>query len=280
MDRLAQTTTTADGRVLMFAEYGPADGLPVLTFHGTPQCRLRIARTVGVATDLGIRLISYDRPGCGGSDRMAGRIVADSAGDARAILDAVGVDSVAVHGGSGGTPPAMALAALCPERVTRLALQAPIAPRYRLGHEAWSQGQDPDTLDYMAHCLEGEDGAATVIHAEVAALVDPDNADTDQYAEAVRQGPWGAVDDELAQLGDLGFEPETIRAPTAIFYDPDETVLPLQHPTWLAEHIPNSTLVMAPTLGHGASGEDPIPDLRRMYGWLANEDTTKTAERD
>ena len=74
MDKLAQTTTARDGRVLMFAEYGPGDGLPVLSFHGTPQCRLRVALTVGVTTGLGIRLITYDRPGCGGSDRMAGRV--------------------------------------------------------------------------------------------------------------------------------------------------------------------------------------------------------------
>lgn len=268
MDRLAQTTTTGDGRTLMFAEYGAVDGLPVLSFHGTPQCRLRHSRTVGVVTDLGIRLITYDRPGCGGSDRMAGRTVADSARDAQAVLDAVGVERVAVHGGSGGTPPAMALAALNPERVNRLALQAPIAPRQLLGHEAWSHGQDEETLNYMARCLEGEDAAATVIKAEVAALVDPDNPDTEQYAEAVRQGPWGAVDDELAQLGEWGFEPEAIVAPTVIVYDPDETVLPPQHPRWLAEHIPNSTLVVTHTLGHRASDDDPLPDLKRMYGWL------------
>jgi pimeloyl-ACP methyl ester carboxylesterase len=268
IDRLAQIARTGDGRVLMFAEYGRADGLPVLTFHGTPQCRLRVERTVGVISDLGVRLISYDRPGCGGSDRMAGRRVVDSALDAQAVLDAVGVERVAVHGGSGGTPPAMAFAALNPERVTRLALQAPIAPRQRLGHDAWSHGQDAETLSYMAHCLQGEGDAATVIGAEVDALVDPDNPDTDQYAEAVRQGPWGAVDDELAQLGDWGFEPDAIVAPTVIFYDPDETVLPPQHPRWLAEHIPNSTLVVTHTLGHRASDDDPIPDLKRMYGWL------------
>ena len=273
MDRLAQTTTTGDGRVLMFAEYGPADGLPVLTFHGTPQCRLRVALTVEVITELGIRLITYDRPGCGGSDRMAGRIVADSAGDARAILDAVGVERAAVHGGSGGTPPAMAFAALCPERVTRLALQAPIAPRQRLGHEAWSRGQDEETLNYMAQCMTGEKSAADVIGSEVASLVDPNNPDTEQYAEAVRQGPWGAVDDELAQLGEWGFEPEAILAPTAIFYDPDETVLPPQHARWLAEHIPNSSLAVTHTLGHRASGEDRTPDLKRMYGWLAGNDS-------
>lgn len=272
MDRLAQTTTTGDGRVLMFAEYGPVDGLPVLTFHGTPQCRLRIALTVEVVTELGIRLITYDRPGCGGSDRMAGRIVADSAGDATSILDAVGVERAAVHGGSGGTPPAMAFAALCPERVTRLALQAPIAPRQRLGAEAWSRGQDEETLHYMAQCLKGEEEAAAVIGADVASLVDPNNPDTEQYAEAVRQGPWGAVDDELAQLGEWGFEPDAILAPTAIFYDPDETVLPPQHALWLAEHIPNSSLTITHTLGHRASGKDKRPDLKRMYGWLVGED--------
>lgn len=272
MDRLAQTTKTSDGRTLMFAEYGSADGLPVLSFHGTPQCRLRIALTVSVVSDLGIRLITYDRPGCGGSDRMAGRLVADSAGDAQTVLDAVGIERAAVQGGSGGTPPAMAFAAACPERVTRLALQAPIAPRQRLGHEAWSRGQDAETRQYMTLCLEGEDGAAQAILGEVDALVDPDNPDTDQYAEAVRQGPWGAVDDELAQLTDWGFEPDAIRVPTAIFYDPDETVLPPQHPHWLAQHIPDSTLVITHTLGHRASGEDKTPDLRRMYGWLAGAD--------
>ena len=233
-----------------------------------PNVDFEFERVVGVVTALGVRLISYDRPGCGGSDRMAGRIVADSASDARAILAAVGVERAAVHGGSGGTPPAMAFAALRPERVTRLALQAPIAPRQRLGHEAWSSGQDAETREYMARCLEGEEGAATVIRAEVAALVDPGNPDTDQYAEAVRHGPWGAVDDELAQLGNWGFEPEAIVAPTAIFYDPDETVLPPQHPHWLAEHIPNSTLVITPTLGHRHTDEDRVPDLTRMYGWL------------
>ena len=133
-------------------------------------------------------------------------------------------------------------------------------------------GQDEETLNCMAQCLAGEGGAAAVISAEVASLVDPANPDTAQYAEAVRQGPSGAVDDELAQLGDWGFEPEVIRAPTTIFYDPDERVLPAQHARWLAEHIPNSSLAIAHTLGHRASGEDRTPDLKRMYGWLAGEE--------
>ena len=54
-----------------------------------------------------------------------------------------------------------------------------------------------------------------------------------------------------------------------MIYDPDGTVLPPPHARWLAEHIPNSTLMVMHTLGHRATDDDPLPDLRRMYGWLA-----------
>jgi pimeloyl-ACP methyl ester carboxylesterase len=53
-----------------------------------------------------------------------------------------------------------------------------------------------------------------------------------------------------------------------IIYDPDETVLPPQHPRWLEDRIPNATLMTTSTLGHRASDEDPDPDRRHMYGWL------------
>jgi hypothetical protein len=52
VNRLAQVTTADHGRVLMFAEYGPADGLPVLTFRGTPQCRLRVERTESASSQM------------------------------------------------------------------------------------------------------------------------------------------------------------------------------------------------------------------------------------
>ena len=267
LDRLAQTVRTDDGRLLMFAEYGPGDGKPVLGFHGTPNCRLRNESVERLVSELGIRLITYDRPGCGGSDRMAGRTVADSGGDARRILDTLGLERSAVHGSSGGTPPAMAFAALCPERVTRLALQAPLAPYRELGHDLWSQDQDDQTKEYMGLCLKGEAGAARAIDKEVEELLtDPDWVEV--TTEAVRQGPWGAVDDELAQLSDWGFDPASIAAPTLIVYDPDETVLPPQHPRWLGDRIPDATLMTTSTLGHRASDEDPDPDRRRMYGWL------------
>ena len=66
-------------------EAGAPDGRPVLVHNGTPNSRLLYEPTVRLAENQGIRMIGYDRPGYGGSDRDPGRTVAGCAGDVRAI---------------------------------------------------------------------------------------------------------------------------------------------------------------------------------------------------
>ena len=69
--------------------------------------------------ELGVRVVTFDRPGYGGSDRLESRMVADVVPDVCAIADALEIDRFAVLGRSGGGPHALACAALLPERVTR-----------------------------------------------------------------------------------------------------------------------------------------------------------------
>ncbi len=85
--------------------------------------------------------------------------------------------------------------------------------------------------------------------------------------EQTRNGIWGWVDDELAQLSAWGFDTRDVAAPTALWYDPDEKVLPAQHSRWLADAVPNATLVTTDALGHGSVG-DPKPDWNRLYKGL------------
>jgi pimeloyl-ACP methyl ester carboxylesterase len=59
-----------------------------------------------------VRLISYDRPGYGGSTSQPGRSVADCASDVRVICEALGIERVAMWGHSGGGPHVLACAAL------------------------------------------------------------------------------------------------------------------------------------------------------------------------
>ncbi|PWS40591.1 alpha/beta hydrolase, partial [Streptomyces sp. ZEA17I] len=111
----------ADGRHLMVERLGDPGGRPVFLLHGTPGSRLGPAPRGMVLYQRRTQLITYDRPGYGGSDRQAGRRVADVVEDVRAIADSLGLERFAVVGRSGGAPHALACAALLPERVTRTA---------------------------------------------------------------------------------------------------------------------------------------------------------------
>src|SRR4051794_33291793 len=79
-----QFLTTADGRVLCFAQWGRRDGFPVVTLHGSPGSRFISRRAEALMHELRIRLITYDRPGYGHSTRRGPNTrVVDHVGDVR-----------------------------------------------------------------------------------------------------------------------------------------------------------------------------------------------------
>jgi pimeloyl-ACP methyl ester carboxylesterase len=128
-----------DGRQLTAETSGDPQGRPVFLLHGTPGSRLGPAPRGVMLYQQGVRLIAYDRPGYGSSDRLPHRNVADVVQDVVAIADALGVDRFAVVGRSGGGPHALACAALLPDRVTRAAALVSLAPRVADGLD-WFAG--------------------------------------------------------------------------------------------------------------------------------------------
>jgi pimeloyl-ACP methyl ester carboxylesterase len=76
-----QTVAATDGRSLTIAEWGDPDGFPVFLLHGTPGSRFVGQAYTGAYASVGARVITYDRPGYGGSDRFRGRRVVDSVAD-------------------------------------------------------------------------------------------------------------------------------------------------------------------------------------------------------
>jgi pimeloyl-ACP methyl ester carboxylesterase len=129
----------AGGRLLAFETWGGTSAYPVFMLHGSPGSRAS-PRPEGIELDLlGVRLIAYDRPGYGESDRQARRCVADAAADVAAIADALGIKRFGVVGRSGGAPHALACAALLPDRVTAVASLVSLAPRSAQGLD-WLAG--------------------------------------------------------------------------------------------------------------------------------------------
>ena len=106
-----------DGRRLEYADRGDASGTPVVLLHGAPGSRL-FAPPAALAAALGVRLVTFDRPGYGGSDRRRGRELLDTPADVTALTDALGVDQFAVLGASAGGAHALACAVALGERVT------------------------------------------------------------------------------------------------------------------------------------------------------------------
>src|SRR6187549_3544594 len=138
----AQTVIAPDGRTIMFAEWGDPDGFPVIALHGTPGSRLQRHWDESKFVAAEARVITYDRPGYGGSERSHGRDVVDCVGDVAAIADGLGLERFAVTGGSGGGPHSLAVAARMPERVTRAACEVGIVP-YGTPDFDWFEGMDP-----------------------------------------------------------------------------------------------------------------------------------------
>jgi pimeloyl-ACP methyl ester carboxylesterase len=75
---------------------GDPHGKPILVHNGTPNSRHLYGRWIADADKKGIRLISYDRPGYGGSTAYPGHAVASGAQDVRAIAEALGYNRLGI----------------------------------------------------------------------------------------------------------------------------------------------------------------------------------------
>ena len=112
--------------------------LAIFWHHGTPNIGAPPAPLLPAAAKLGMRWVSYDRPGYGGSSPKPGGDVASAAADVSSIADALGLRQFVVMGHSGGSPHALACGALMPERVLGVVCVAGLAPFHAEGLEWWA----------------------------------------------------------------------------------------------------------------------------------------------
>src|ERR1700733_4828378 len=97
-----------DGRLLEYASYGDAGGLPALFFHGFIGSHHQAAFAHEAARRHGLRLIAPNRPGVGRSTLKERRCLEECVPDVAQLADALGLDRFAVVGVSGGAPYALA----------------------------------------------------------------------------------------------------------------------------------------------------------------------------
>jgi len=279
-----------DGRRVVFHVAGPQDG-ELFVFHtGTPGSPCIYAGMVRECAARGLRIACIARPGYAGSDRLTGRTYADGPADTEAVADALGAERFYVQGHSGGGGPALADAALIPERVRAVAVSATLAPRLLMG-ATWSDGLEINEDEIEAteagesalrELLEGraEDwrdinsGEAITTHPDFSrfyAPVDRECFEGDYldfvvkgYRRSVSHGVDGWIDDDFGFLGEWGFDLARVSAPATIWWGGEDRIIPVAHGEWLAENVPGARRRFHPDDGH-------VSLLNRNFGAILDD---------
>jgi pimeloyl-ACP methyl ester carboxylesterase len=245
-----------DGRDLRIHDTGDGD-TTLVWHHGTPQTGMLYEPLLGLARERRIRLVSYARPGYGGSTPLQGRSIGSAGPDMAQVADALGIGRFAVMGSSSGGSHALACAALLPDRVTGVACFAAIAPF--TGGDGWFAGMANDGALRAAvagrearsrYGEENEFDPATFTAADFDALsgmwgemgVDAQRAD--------RDGPDGQVDDDVALVTPWGVDLAAVAAPVLLVQGGEDRIAPRSHAEQLASALAASELWLRPDDGH------------------------------
>ena len=282
--------TDGGRRKLALEVAGDPHGYPVFLMHGTPGSRSGPQPRGMVLYRLGLKLISYDRPGYGSSERQKGRSVSDAAADVAAIADSFGHRQFAVVGRSGGGSHALACAAHLADRVSVAAVLVGLAPSDAQGLDWYAGMNEHNVSEYSTADADEatlgaslEDQASRTRQNPLGFLTDlipgmcredrrvVDNVLlrtqlSDNYALAVQQGAAGWIDDVLAFRKPWGFAFSQIRCPVKLWHGMQDEFSPVEHAQWLAEQIVTAELEIDAEVGHFAA----VEVLPKVLSWISD----------
>ena len=265
--------TLSDGRQLDYRVSGPEGATPLVFHHGTPGSVVPVRAIERAAHARGLRLVTFSRPGYGGSTRKVDRRVVDVVADTAAVLETIGATESYIAGWSGGGPHTLACAARL-DGVKSALVIAGVGPSTATDLD-FLAGMGQDNLDEFGAAAEGEHRIRAYLDAARPGLQNATAADlitemasllpeidraalTDEYGEdmaasfheALRVGVDGWLDDDLAFLDHWGFELDEITVPTSLWQGTADLMVPPSHGEWFASHLPQAKVAILEGEGH------------------------------
>lgn len=274
--------TTSEGRRIGWLERGPADGAPVLYVHGWPGSRLeQFVIPSLVLQRFGVRLISVDRPGYGTTDPLEGTR-SERMRDVLHIADALGIDRFPVIGVSCGGANVLTLAAIAPERVSRVLTVsgqmpyddddalATLAPDQRAELPLFRRGRTPeleqacaaersswhgDPVAWLGGALD------TFSEGERALVAEPWFREVlaADVTEGLRPGYEGILEDSLLCVEPFDVDVSSIRCPVVAVHGTADDWEPLPNLRRILRAIDDTSLLLLDGANH--FGPLRYPDL-------------------
>jgi pimeloyl-ACP methyl ester carboxylesterase len=289
--------TTPDGRTLEVLTGGAEGGYPLLFHSGTPSAAAPYDRLDDAFVKAGLRMVTYSRPGYGGStprgvDGPSVRI-ADDVPDSVAVLDHLGIDEFITLGWSGGGPRALACAALLPGRCRAAGTLAGVAPYDAEGLD-WYAGMGQENVEDFETAVQGREVYTRLLEKTLrpvfeatpsqlvsafgslvtevdAAFITGDFAEylSRVFGRAGAQGIVGAREDGLSMVEPWGFDLGAITTPVAVWQGRRDAMVPFAHGEWLAANVAGAEAHLFDDHGHlslFAQIDAILTDLKDLAG--------------
>jgi pimeloyl-ACP methyl ester carboxylesterase len=257
----------ADGRRLCWHEFGDPGGSPVMYTAGTPVSGLGGACYDQAARAAGLRWISPDKPGYGGSAYQRKRGLVGWGDDLAALAAHLGLDRFALVGESGGAPFALAAAYRLAGRVGVVALIAasgPMGPAERAGMKArnrvlnWFARNAPvlNTVQVaaMRRSLATPARLERRLHRDLASRPEAAHAalriEYEAVADALRQGTRAAVQEIALIKRPWPFPLSEVTTPVHLWHGAADRNAPIAFARRLAGALPAATMHVSDSSGH------------------------------
>ena len=271
----------SDGRALGWAEWGPKDGTPIVLCPGAGTSR-RLGFREQALEELGVRLVSADRPGLGVSDPAPRRTLLDWADDVAELARARALGRPAIIGYSQGAPFALACAARGIAAAVAVVagsdeLAAPVFADVlppELGELVVRARTDPDGVEAEFARIDAERLWTMVMDmsAEVDRAIYREPPFARAYraalAEGFRQGSRGYARDAVPAMTPWPFEVARITVPLDLWYGRQDTS-PVHSPDFgetLAARVPTARRHLEDNAGGAILWTHGAAILRTLIG--------------
>jgi pimeloyl-ACP methyl ester carboxylesterase len=269
---------------IALAEYGNPAGIPVVFCHGWPSSCTMAELTDAAARQIGVRIISPDRPGISGSALPKERKLLDWPPLLRGILEHLGIGEFRMLAISGGAPYAYATAWAMPRQIRAIAIVSGVPPIHELQkHDGllalhrWMLALyrvNPELLRMFFHAARPfiSMRASIRVARGLVRLLQPCDAESlrdsvafnacfESQRRAWRGSAEGVMMDAKIYADSWGFALEDINVPVRLWHGRNDRTFSVQLAEEVARRLPNCSARYIDNAGHYSL---PIRNMRAI----------------